>query len=240
VFLSPETELGPFEIIRLLGVGGMGEVYLARDCQLNRSVAIKVLRSDGAEPHRRARFEQEARAASALSHPNICHTYHVGETPDGRRYIAMEYVEGETLDRRLVEPPSLRETLGIAIQIASALTAAHGAGIVHRDIKPGNVIVRPDRLVKVLDFGLAKLVPSATVGGRHRPMQLIPETEPGSLVGTPDYMSPEQARGHDVDARTDIWALGAVMYEMVAHGRLSGAPPAPTCWWQSSTTNRRR
>ena len=216
MFLAPETELGPFEIIRLLGVGGMGEVYAARDRQLNRSVALKVLRADVVEPHRHARFEQEARAASALNHPNICHTYQRGETPDGRPYIAMEYVEGETLDQRLVEPVSLREALDIAIQIASALTAAHSAGIVHRDIKPGNVIVRPDRLVKVLDFGLAKLVPSATAFARHGPMQSPAETEPGSLVGTPDYMSPEQARGHDVDARTDIWALGVLLYEMVA------------------------
>ncbi len=217
MFLAPETELGPFEIVRLLGVGGMGEVYAARDRQLNRSVALKVLRADVAEPHRHARFEQEARAASALNHPNICHTYQRGETPDGRPYIAMEYVEGETLDQRLVEPVSLREALDIGIQIASALTAAHSAGIVHRDIKPGNVIVRPDRLVKVLDFGLAKLVPSANAIARHDPMQSPAETEPGSLVGTPDYMSPEQARGHAVDARTDIWALGVLLYEMVAH-----------------------
>ena len=220
MFLAPETELGPFEIIRLLGAGGMGEVYAARDRQLNRSVALKVLRADVVEPHRHARFEQEARAASALNHPNICHTYQRGETPDGRPYIAMEYVEGETLDQRLVESVSLREALDIGIQIASALTAAHSAGIVHRDIKPGNVIVRPDRLVKVLDFGLAKLVPPATALGRRGPMQSPAETEPGSLVGTPDYMSPEQARGHDVDARTDIWALGVLLYEMVA-----GRPP---------------
>jgi Tol biopolymer transport system component len=195
----------------------MGEVYAARDRQLNRSVALKVLRPDIAAPHRQGRFEQEARAASALNHPNICHTYQRGETPDGRPYLAMEYVEGETLDQRLVEPLSLREALDIAIQIASALTAAHSAGIVHRDIKPGNVIVRPDRLVKVLDFGLAKLVPSANAIARHDPMPSPTETEPGSLVGTPDYMSPEQARGHAADARTDIWALGVQLYEMVAH-----------------------
>jgi serine/threonine-protein kinase len=217
VFLSPETELGPFEIIRLLGAGGMGEVYAARDRQLNRSVALKVLRADAAGPARYARFEQEARAASALNHPNICHTYRRGETPDGRPYIAMEYVEGETLDQRLVEPLSLREALDIGIQIASALTAAHSAGIVHRDIKPGNVIVRPDRLVKVLDFGLAKLVSSANVVARHDPMPSPAETEPGWLVGTPHYMSPEQARGQNVDARTDIWAVGVLLYEMVAH-----------------------
>ena len=213
MLLAPETELGPFEIVRLLGVGGMGEVYAARDRQLSRSVALKVLRADLAEPHRHARFEREALAASALNHPNTCHTYSRGETADGRPYIAMEYVDGETLDQRLVEPLSLPDALDIAIQIASALTAAHSAGIVHRDIKPGNVIVRPDRLVKVLDFGLAKLVRSPTAFTRHGPTQSTAE----SFVGTPGYMSPEQARGHAVDARTDVWALGVLLYEMVAH-----------------------
>jgi serine/threonine-protein kinase len=217
VFLAPETELGPFEIVRLLGVGGMGEVYAARDRQLNRTVALKVLRADIAGSHRHARFEQEALAASALNHPNICHTYYRGEARDGRPYIAMEYVEGETLDRRLIEPLSLPDALDIAVQIASALTAAHSAGIVHRDIKPGNVIVRRDRLVKVLDFGVAKLIPSATGFTPHGPTESIAETVAGSLVGTPEYMSPEQARGHGVDARTDIWALGVLLYEMVAH-----------------------
>ena len=152
----------------------------------------------------------------------------------------MEYVEGETLAQRLVGPRlSLRDALDIAIQIASALTAAHAAGIVHRDIKPGNVMVRPDRLVKVLDFGLAKLIPSAKAFAPHGPMQTAAETEPGSLVGTTDYMSPEQARGHDVDARTDIWALGVVLYEMVA-GRLpfTGSSRA-TCWSRFSTASRR-
>jgi serine/threonine protein kinase len=217
VLLAPGTELGPFEIVRLLGAGGMGEVYAARDRQMNRSVALKVLRSDVAKPHRHARFEREALAASALNHPNICHTYSRGETPDGRPYITMEYVEGETLDQRFIEPLSLRDALDIAIQIAAALAAAHSAGIVHRDVKPGNVIVRPDRLVKVLDFGLAKLLPSAAAFTRHGPTQPTTETASGSLIGTPHYMSPEQARGHDVDARTDIWALGALLYEMVAH-----------------------
>jgi serine/threonine-protein kinase len=217
VLLAPGTELGSFEIVRLLGIGGMGEVYAARDRQLNRSVALKVLRADLAKPHRHARFEREALAASALNHPNICHTYSRGETSDGRPYIAMEYVEGETLNQRLVEPLSLADALDIAIQIASALAAAHSAGIVHRDIKPGNVIVRPDRVVKVLDFGLAKFVASATTFTPPGQTQSTADTVSGSLVGTPDYMSPEQARGHNVDARTDIWALGALLYEMVAH-----------------------
>ena len=185
---------------------------------LNRSVAVKVLPAEvTTQLQRLARFEQEARAASTLSHPNICHIYHLGETPDRQRYIAMEYVDGETLAQRLIGPRlALRDVLDIAIQIAAALTAAHAAGVVHRDIKPENVMIRPDRVVKVLDFGLAKLIPSTMAFGAHGPTQTVAATEPGSLVGTTDYMSPEQARGHEVDARTDIWALGVVLYEMVA------------------------
>ena len=215
--LSAGIQLGSLEILRPLDAGGMGEVYLARDLELNRDVAVKILRSDVmSDPRRRARFEQEARAASALSHPNICHIYHVGETPDHQRYIAMEYVDGETLRDRLIMAPrlTLPEALDIAIQIASAITAAHGAGIVHRDLKPENVMIRGDRLVKVLDFGLAKLNPAATAGAAHGPTRTM-ATHPGTLVGTPDYMSPEQTRGQEVDVRTDIWSLGAVLYEMV-------------------------
>ena len=183
---------------------------------------MKVVRPEfTGDPLRLARFAQEARAASALSHPNICHIYHFDETTDGRRYIAMEYVDGETLDDRLIAAHlPLREALDIAIQIAAALAAAHGAGIVHRDIKPANVKIRNDRLVKVLDFGLAKLAPSALAYAPHASTQIAVATDPGSVVGTIDYMSPEQARGQEVDARTDIWALGVVLYEMVA-----GRPP---------------
>jgi predicted Ser/Thr protein kinase/WD40 repeat protein len=218
VSLYAGLQLGSFEIVRLLGAGGMGEIYLAHDRDLNRSVAVKVLRVElTTEPNRLARFEQEARTASALSHPNICHIYQVGDTPDGQRYIAMEYVDGETLhDRLLATRLTLREALDIAIQIAFALTAAHASGIVHRDIKPENVMIRRDRLIKVLDFGVAKLVPSAMVFASHGPTQTVGATEPGSLVGTIGYMSPEQARGQEVDARTDIWALGVVLYEMIA------------------------
>jgi serine/threonine protein kinase/Tol biopolymer transport system component len=220
--LAAGTELGSCDVVRLLGSGGMGDVYLALDRQLNRHVAVKVLRAEvTTQAHRLAPLEQEARAASALSHPNICHIYHLGETPDGQRYIAMEYVEGETLDQRLMAHRlTLGEALDIAIQMAAALTAAHTAGIVHRDVKPANVMIRRDRLVKVLDFGLAKLAPAAMALAPHGPTQTVAPTEPGSLVGTIDYMSPEQARGQAVDARTDVWAFGVVLYEMVA-----GRPP---------------
>jgi predicted Ser/Thr protein kinase len=219
VFLAPLSELGTFQIVRLLGSGGMGDVYLALDRLLNRSVAVKVLHDEDLTPHHRERFEHEARAASTLSHPNVAHIYQLGETPDGRRYLAMEYVEGDSLDQRLIEPFPLDGALDVAIQIGSAVAAAHDAGIIHRDIKPANVILRRDGLAKVLDFGLAKIAPVAAVTAEHVPTPSIPVTEPGSLLGTADYMSPEQARGLHVDARTDIWALGVVLYEMVAGHR---------------------
>jgi serine/threonine protein kinase/Tol biopolymer transport system component len=216
--LVPGTRLGSYEIVRALGQGGMGEVYLARDTDLNRTVAIKVLPPDvTADPHRVARFEQEARAASALNHPNVCTIHALGRTEDRRRFIAMEFIEGETLRARLGRGRlSIHDALDIAMQIASALTAAHASGIVHRDIKPENVMMRADRLVKVLDFGLAKLTPSGMALAAHEPTRTMAATDPGSLVGTVGYMSPEQARGTDVDARTDIWALGVVLYEMVS------------------------
>jgi eukaryotic-like serine/threonine-protein kinase len=219
--LASGTQLGSFEIVQPLGAGGMGEVYLARDRELNRSIAIKVLPPDvTSDPHRVARFEQEARAASALNHPNVCVIHALGRTDDGRRYIAMEYIEGETLrDRLLHGRLKLREALDLAIQIASALTAAHAAGIVHRDLKPENVMVRRDRLVKVLDFGLAKLSADPALAAQE-PTRTMLATEPGSVVGTTRYMAPEQARGQAVDARTDVWAMGVVLYELV-----TGRPP---------------
>ena len=162
------------------------------------------------------RFQQEARAASALNHPNACTILAVGESTDGQHYIAMEYVEGETLRQRLSAGRlQTREALDIALQITSALVAAHDVGIVHRDIKPENVMVRPDGLVKVLDFGLAKLMPERQETGLHS-TQVGVLTELGVAVGTVAYMSPEQARGQHVDARTDIWALGVVLYELLA------------------------
>jgi serine/threonine protein kinase len=219
VCLEPHTQLGTYQIVRLLGQGGMGEVYLAVDRPLNRHVAVKVLHEEAVEPHRRARFEHEARAASMLSHPNITHVYQFGETPDGRRYLAMEYVDGEPLDQRLLQPLPLDAALDMAIQLASALAAAHGAGIIHRDLKPANVIVRHDGVVKVLDFGLAKQVARPNGSAGPRSTASLPLTEPGAIAGTVDYMSPEQARGQAADARTDVWALGVVLYEMVAGRR---------------------
>ncbi len=223
--LGPGSRLDAYELVRPLGAGGMGEVWLATETKLGRNVALKLLPRDlTGDPGRVSRFEQEARAASALNHPNVCTIHALGETPDGQHYIAMEHVEGETLRKRLAGAHStIREALDIAIQVASALTAAHAAGIVHRDIKPENVMLRPDGFVKVLDFGLAKLA-NAVPGGADT-THLGVNTEAGTVVGTVVYMSPEQARGHEVDARTDIWSLGVVLYEMVT-GRSPFAAPS--------------
>lgn len=218
VFITPGRELAHYKVISMLGAGGMGEVYLAEDLKLRRKVALKMLApklvgdKDGF-----LRFEQEAYAASALNHPNILTIYEFGEA-DGLRYIASEYVEGSTLRHRIEGPRlELNTVIDIAIQMASALAAAHSCGIVHRDIKPENVIVRDDGIVKVLDFGIAKLNPlsiasaaRATVSARG-----VFTTEPGIVRGTAKYMSPEQARGIAVDGRTDIFSLGAVIYEML-------------------------
>src|SRR5918993_5642504 len=165
--LQPGTRLGPYEVVALLGAGGMGEVWLATELRLGRRVALKLLPADlTRDPVRIQRFEQEARAASALNHPNVCTIHALDHTSDGQHYIAMEYVEGDTLRRRLTTSRlSIREALDIAIQVASALSVAHAAGIIHRDIKPENVMLRPDGVVKVLDFGLAKLAAVAP-GGR--------------------------------------------------------------------------
>jgi predicted ATPase len=212
--LAAGATLGPYRIEAELGAGGMGRVYLARDTRLGRGVALKLLAEGllGNEAMAR-RFEREARAASSLNHPNIVTIYGVGEA-EGLPYIAAEYVEGETLRRRLargrLQP---REALDVARQVARALEAAHAAGVVHRDVKPENLMLRPDGMVKVLDFGIAKLL-------RSQAKEVTALTAPGRVIGTAAYMSPEQARGLDVDARTDLWSLGAVLYEM-----LSGRPP---------------
>src|SRR6266446_3832978 len=211
------TKLGRYEIRSKIGEGGMGEVYLALDTKLDRKVALKILPADVAADHdRMRRFVQEAKAASALNHPNIITIYEIDESVGGTagervHFIASEFIDGETLRQRMrKEPMKLGEVLDVAAQIASALAAAHGAGIVHRDIKPENVMLRRDGIVKVLDFGLAKLterVPPESVD-TEAPTRAAINTEPGVLMGTAIYMSPEQARGLQVDARTDIFSLG--------------------------------
>ena|GEM_PF-476554 len=211
---------GHYRLLSLLGKGGMGEVYLGEDTQLKRKVALKLLPAEfTTDAERVRRFAQEARAASALNHPNIITIHEIGEV-EGTHYIVTEYVAGETLRQRLMEAPQQRMTasaaLDLAVQIAAALAAAHEAGITHRDIKPENVMVRRDGLVKVLDFGLAKLAePSAPVVDVQA-ATVESSTAAGMVMGTPRYMSPEQARGEKVDARTDIFSLGVVLYEMIA------------------------
>jgi serine/threonine protein kinase/Tfp pilus assembly protein PilF len=216
--LSPGTKLGRYEIRSQIGAGGMGEVYLAQDTQLDRTVALKILPDDvAADQMRLQRFVQEAKSASALNHPNILTVYEVGQT-DSRHFIATEYIEGETLRHHLSSSPMrLNEVLDICIQVTNALAAAHKAGIIHRDMKPENIMIRRDGIVKVLDFGLAKLSAheSADVDTEARTKTLL-KTDPGTVVGTAVYMSPEQARGIKVDARTDIFSKGVVQYEMVA------------------------
>ncbi len=208
-------KLGHFQILRKLGAGAMGEVYLAEDLRLGRQVAIKILPSElASDPGRRSRFAREARAASALSHPNIAHIYDVGEQ-DGTLFIAMEYVEGPDLSTRLSDSkPDLDETTAIAIQIADALEEARGKGIIHRDIKPANIALTTRGEVKVLDFGLAKLTaPLDSESGDSS--ATLSQTAAGTVLGTAHYMSPEQAQGGDIDTRSDLFSLGAVLYEMV-------------------------
>jgi serine/threonine protein kinase/tetratricopeptide (TPR) repeat protein len=208
------SDLGPYRVTGRLGAGGMGEVYLAEDTRLGRKVALKVLLAHFTiDEERVRRFQQEARAASALNHPNILTIYEIGEIRS-RHFMVTELIEGETLRRHLSKAPiKISETLDIVIQIASALTAAHTAAIVHRDIKPDNVMVRADGIVKVLDFGLAKLTETKT--GEQEAPTLV-NTKQGMVMGTAHYMSPEQARGLGVDTRADIWSLGVVLYEMIA------------------------
>ena len=215
--IAAGTRLERYEILSQLGAGGMGEVFLAQDTKLDRRVALKILTEEFAQDgDRMRRFVQEAKSASALSHPNIITIYEIGDA-DGSHFIATEYVEGETLTRRLRrEPMSLRSSLDIAIQIASALQAAHNAGIVHRDIKPDNVMIRPDGLVKLLDFGIAKLTEKNREPVDEETATAIKGgTSPGMIVGTAAYMSPEQARGKQIDPRTDIFSFGVVLYEML-------------------------
>ena len=217
--ISPGATVGHYRIISKIGAGGMGEVYRAQDTELGRHVALKFLPEDVASNQNRVkRFNQEAKTASALNHPNILTVYEIGRV-DEAIYIATEFVDGLTLRQRLRErdrPLKLVEVLDIGSQIASALVAAHTAGIVHRDIKPENIMIRGDSIVKVLDFGLAKLTERQELSGSEDSTVAYVNTEPGSVLGTAAYMSPEQAAGREVDARSDIWSLGVVLYEMIA------------------------
>ncbi|HEU5251115.1 MAG TPA: protein kinase [Thermoanaerobaculia bacterium] len=212
--------LGQYRVTASLGAGGMGEVYRATDSKLGRDVAIKVLPADtAAHPDRRQRFEQEARAASALNHPNILTVYDIGET-EGTTYIAMELVEGKTLREILAsgEPLPTKRLLDIAVQTAEGLAKAHGAGIVHRDLKPENLMVSKDGYVKILDFGLAKLTEPVSQDASGLPT-VIGATQPGTVMGTAGYMSPEQASGQPVDFRSDQFTFGAILYEMATGKR---------------------
>lgn len=214
--LAPKTRLGRYEIRSKLGTGGMGEVYLAEDARLNRKVAIKFLPTDSiASEQANRRLLREARAAANLDHPNICAVHEVGEE-DNRSFIVMQYVEGETLHTRMKRKPfDLSESLSLVTQVADALAEAHAHGIIHRDIKPSNIMVTSRGTVKVMDFGLAKVTQeSAIVDGEAETQSLL--TTPGAIIGTVPYMSPEQVRGEPLDARTDIFSFGVVLYEMIS------------------------
>ena len=207
--LATGTRLGQYEIVKPIGAGGMGEVYAARDTRLERTVALKLLpplltRDETAK----ARFIQEAKAASGLDHPNICTIYDIGEAEDGQLYLAMAHYGGGTLMEKIERGPlALDEALDIAVQVAHGLAKAHASGITHRDIKPANIMLTTDGIVKVVDFGLAKLAGNSGL------------TETGTTLGTVAYMPPEQLVGGDVDPRADIWSLGVVLYEMVTGQR---------------------
>ncbi len=216
--LAPGTRLGPYEIIGPLGAGGMGEVFRARDTRLGRDVAIKALPPGFAQdPERLARFEREAKLLASLSHPNIAGIHGLEEV-DGQRYLVLEFVEGETLAARLARGPlPLHDAFEVGQQIAAGVEAAHESGVVHRDLKPGNVMITPSGAVKVLDFGLARTGATEGAGSDPNlsasPTMTFMGTQAGVILGTAAYMSPEQARGRMVDRRTDIWSFGCVLFE---------------------------
>jgi Tol biopolymer transport system component len=220
MLLAPGDKLGPYEILAPIGAGGMGEVYRARDGRLGRDVALKILPQAKAEDRGRMhRFEQEARAAGMLSHPNVLAIYDIGYH-EGTPYVVAELLEGETMRARLAHGPlGQRKALDYALQIAHGLSAAHQKGVTHRDLKPENLFLTRDGRVKILDFGLAKLVASAAEGGATSASTVAAQTEPGIVLGTPGYMSPEQVRGQAVDQRSDIFAFGAVLYEILTGER---------------------
>ncbi len=215
------TRVGPYEIAALIGVGGMGEVYRATDTNLKRDVALKVLPASlVTDPNRLARLQREAELLAALNHPNVAHIYGL-ERSDGRTALVMELIEGLTLAERIAQgalPPN--EAINVALQIVSALEAAHERGIVHRDLKPQNIKLKADGTVKVLDFGIAKALEARAISGPQPAALTSPSmTEAGVVLGTAAYMSPEQARGKPVDRRTDVWAFGCVLYEMLTGKR---------------------
>jgi hypothetical protein len=227
--IPADTRIGPYVVLEFLRAGGMGEVYKARDTRLERAVAIKFLpRSFALDPSALDRFQREARAASALNHPHICTLHDVGDH-EGRPFLVMEFLEGQSLrDRTDGRPIPVTELLEIAAQTAGGLAAAHAKGIVHRDVKPANIFITADVQVKILDFGLAKRtlemhIPCDTTESQANQTSTVSEmslTRPGNITGTLAYLSPEQARGEEVDARTDIYSFGVVLYEM-ATGRLT-------------------
>src|ERR1700674_469744 len=218
--LTAGTKLGPYEVIAPLGAGGMAEVYRATDTRLDRTVAIKILPlhlSDN--PEAKQRFEREARTISSLNHPHICVLHDVG-SQNGTDYLVMEYVQGETLEARLQKGPMpLKQALECGMQICDALEKAHRAGIVHRDLKPGNIMLTASG-AKLLDFGLAKQTsPLASLATMTSAVPGSPITQQGTIVGTFQYMSPEQVEGQELDGRSDIFSLGAVLYEMLTGKR---------------------
>src|SRR6266540_2972208 len=218
--LASGSRLGPYEVLSPIGAGGMGEVYRARDPRLGREVAIKVLPASlSQDVDRLRRFEQEARAAGALNHPNITAVYDIGSA-EGSPYIVTELLEGETLRGRLgVGALSPRKATDYAVQLAKGLAAAHEKGIVHRDLKPENLFVTRDGRIKILDFGLAKLKQPEERAGKSDLLTATAGTEPGVVMGTMGYMSPEQVRGRSADARSDIFSFGAILYEMLSGKR---------------------
>src|SRR5213596_948376 len=216
--------IGHYRIESLIGVGGMGEVYLARDERLGRKAALKLLPDSlTTDETQLSRFKTEARSASALNHPNILTVYEIG-AEGNRQFITTEFIEGMTLRASLASGRmNLHDALEIAVQVASALAAAHETGVVHRDIKPENIMLRPDGYAKVLDFGIAKLTEQRPASDHYEVgTTAVLQTRPGLVLGTGRYMSPEQTRGQKVDARSDIWSLGVVLYEVVG-----GIPPFP-------------
>ncbi len=240
--LGPGTRLGPYEILAPLGAGGMGEVYRARDTRLGRDVAIKVLPEGFArDPDRVSRFEREARTVAVLNHPNIVVLYTIEEA-DGIRFLTMELVEGQSLDHLLLGGGlPIPRLLDIGIALADALAAAHDKGVVHRDLKPGNVMLTGEGRVKVLDFGLAKLSgPDSDPSATQAATMASPLSTSGQVMGTAPYMAPEQIRGEPVDARTDLFALGVVLYELAAGRRPFAGATAADVTSASCGTRRHR